>query len=339
MSLDPTGEVRLNFQKNAPQRPQRTIFEPRWRLTSLRELTLRRHGFPDHVINDTVRRQMGHAGYILGRQSMSVHFEVSPGAGRRTVCWLVGVVLLGAAAPVAAAEFTIGLGAALAPDYEGSEDYEAAPNWVFRANNLYDPATYVALQGTRLRSNFVPHPQLRAGLSGRFVGERDDVDNGAVDDLDDTDAALMLGAGIGRDFLPEPALGLTLAVDLVYDVANDNGALVTPYLAYFNALPDTPWSVGLELSTTWADEDYMSEQFGINGNNAARSGLDQFDADEGFKDVGLGGQVSYRFTDSWSTTVAGQYKLLVEDAADSPIVDDEGSEHQFVLGATVNFHF
>jgi outer membrane scaffolding protein for murein synthesis (MipA/OmpV family) len=97
--------------------------------------------------------------------------------------------------------------------------------------------------------------------------------------------------------------------------------------------------MGLELSTTWADDDYMEEQFGINANNAARSGLDQFNADEGFKDVSFGGQVNYRITDSWSTSFAGQYKLLVEDAADSPIVDDEGSEHQFVLGATVNFHF
>jgi outer membrane scaffolding protein for murein synthesis (MipA/OmpV family) len=30
---------------------------------------------------------------------------------------------------------------------------------------------------------------------------------------------------------------------------------------------------------------------------------------------------------------------MVEDAADSPVVDDEGSEHQFVAGVTVNFHF
>ena len=83
----------------------------------------------------------------------------------------------------------------------------------------------------------------------------------------------------------------------------------------------------------------MSEQFGISANDSARSGLNQFNADEGFKDVGVRGQVTYRFTDSWSSTFAAQYKLMVEDAADSPVVDDAGSEHQFVAGVTVNFHF
>lgn len=241
--------------------------------------------------------------------------------------------------PAAAADFTIGLGAALVPDYEGSEDYEAAPSWVLSATNLYDPATYVALRGTQLRSNFVPHPQLRAGLSGLFVNERDDVENDRVDNLDKTDPALLLGAGIGWDFLPQPAQGLTLAVDLMYDVANSNGGVIVPYLAYTDAMTGTPWSIGAELFTTWASEDYMSEQFGIDAGDAARSGLDQFDADDSFKDAGLRGQVSYRFTESWSSTFAAQYKLLLEDAADSPVVDDEGSEHRFVASVTVNFHF
>ena len=258
---------------------------------------------------------------------------------RFTAALLAGAALVAVAQPAAAAEFTIGLGAGLAPDYEGSEDYEAVPSWVFGANNLYDPATYVSLRGTQLRSNFVPHPQLRAGVSGLYVGERDDVENDRVDDLRKTDAALLLGGGVGWDFLPQPEIGLTLAVDFMYDVANGNGGLVTPYLAYANALPGTPLSVGAELFTNWASEDYMSEQFGISANDSARSGLNQFNADEGFKDVGVRGQVTYRFTDSWSSTFAAQYKLMVEDAADSPVVDDAGSEHQFVAGVTVNFHF
>jgi outer membrane protein len=239
----------------------------------------------------------------------------------------------------AATDFTIGLGAGLAPDYEGSEDYEAVPSWVFSANNLYDPATYVSLRGTQLRSNFVPHPQLRAGVSGLFVGERDDVENNRVDDLRSTDAALLLGGGFGWDFFPQPELGLTLAVDLMYDVANSNGGIVQPYLSYFNALPGTPLSVGAELFTTWASEDYMSEQFGISASDSARSGLNRFNADEGFKDAGLRGSVTYRFTDSWSSTFAAQYKRMVDEAADSPVVDDEGNENQFFAGVTVNFHF
>src|SRR3954451_9076527 len=33
--------------------------------------------------------------------------------------------------------YTLGLGVALAPDYEGSDDYRAAPLWNLRAGNLW----------------------------------------------------------------------------------------------------------------------------------------------------------------------------------------------------------
>ena len=273
---------------------------------------------------------------------MTVHLQVSPVVGRRgrrAIGLLAGAALIGLAQPAAAADVTIGLGAALAPDYEGSEDYEAAPSWLLVVNNLYHPATNVTLRGPQLRSNFVAHPQLRAGVSGLWVPERDDVDDARVDRLRSTDTALMLGGIVGWDFFPQRELSLTAAVDLTYDVANNNGYMITPHVAYANALPGSPLSVGAELFTTWVSEDYMDEQFSIDANNAARSGLDQYSADDSFKDVGLRGNVTYAFTDSWSTTVAAQYKLLVEDAADSPIVDDQGSEHQFVAGVTVNFKF
>jgi hypothetical protein len=54
MNIDPTGEVRPTFQKMAPQRTQRTIFEPRWRLPTPREAILRRHEFPGGVIEGTL---------------------------------------------------------------------------------------------------------------------------------------------------------------------------------------------------------------------------------------------------------------------------------------------
>src|SRR3954462_3277897 len=37
--------------------------------------------------------------------------------------------------------YTLGLGVALAPDYEGSDDYRAVPLWNLRAGNLYHPDT------------------------------------------------------------------------------------------------------------------------------------------------------------------------------------------------------
>jgi len=270
---------------------------------------------------------------------MSVHLGVSSGVRRRTVGWLAGVALIGLAQPVAAADVTLGLGPAVAPDYEGSDDYELVPVWQLVISDLYHPATNVTVIGPRLRSNLVAHPQLRAGIAGLFIGERDDVDDSRVDRLRSADTALMLGAIVGWDFLPQPAVGLIAGLEVLYDVANDNGTLVSPHIRYANVLPGSPWSVGTEVFTTWASDDFMTERFAISNADAARSGLPRFRADEGFKDVGLRVGANYRFTDRWSTTLLGQYTRLLGDAADSPIVDDRGNENQLIVGLTLNYSF
>lgn len=55
MNLDPTGQVRPNFQKTAPQRTQHATFEPWSRLPSSRKAAFRRHGF----LNDVIERILG----------------------------------------------------------------------------------------------------------------------------------------------------------------------------------------------------------------------------------------------------------------------------------------
>jgi outer membrane scaffolding protein for murein synthesis (MipA/OmpV family) len=99
------------------------------------------------------------------------------------------------------------------------------------------------------------------------------------------------------------------------------------------------WLLNGFVSSTWADEDYMSSYFGIDAADAARSGLDEFSADEGFKDVTFGGGVSYRLFDRWSVSAIATYARLIDDAADSPVVDDVGDENQFFAGALVNYTF
>jgi outer membrane scaffolding protein for murein synthesis (MipA/OmpV family) len=99
------------------------------------------------------------------------------------------------------------------------------------------------------------------------------------------------------------------------------------------------WLINAAVGSTWADEDYMSSYFGIDAADAARSGLDEFSADEGFKDVSFGAGVTYRLFERLSVSALASYALLIEDAADSPVVDDVGDENQFFGGALVNYTF
>lgn len=252
---------------------------------------------------------------------------------------LAAIMLLTAAGEAGAAEYTVGLGAGFAPDYEGSDDYEAVPAWLLSASDLYHPETYVSLAGPVLRSNLVPHPQFRAGLVGQWIDDRDDVEDDTVEDLGGTDTALLLGATVGWDFFAERPLSLTAAVDMRYDVGNGNGYLITPRLTYSNVWSDSRFSASAELFGNWASDEYMSEQFEVDAGAAARTGLDVHDADADFKDVGLRLSIDYRFVENVSATLLGAYSRMLGDAADSPIVDDRGDENQFFAGATVNYHF
>ena len=65
--------------------------------------------------------------------------------------------------------YTVGLGAVAVPDYEGSEDYEAAPLPVARIQKGHQ---YGNLFGTKLTSNLIPHPNFRLGPVVNYRGER-----------------------------------------------------------------------------------------------------------------------------------------------------------------------
>jgi MipA family protein len=234
--------------------------------------------------------------------------------------------------------FTLGAGAGVAPDYEGSDDYEPVPLWNLRAANLYHPKTFIQVVGPRLRSNFLPSDHWRLGLAGQFIKKREDVENDQVDELENVDASVMLGAVGGYDFLADPQQDLVLELEARQDVANDNGFLATVRGISGGRLTER-WRFDASVGSTWASEDYMSSYFGIDAADAARSGLNQFSADEGFKDVSFGGALTYRLFERWSVSGLASYTRLIDDAADSPVVDDVGNENQFFAGALVNYRF
>jgi len=234
--------------------------------------------------------------------------------------------------------FTLGAGLGVAPDYEGSDDYEPVPLWNLLAANLYHPKTFVQVLGPRLRSNFLPDDHWRLGLAGQFIRKRSDVENDRVDDLENVDPSVMLGVMGGYDFLADPQQDLVLELEARQDVANDNGFLATVRGVYGSRLAES-WRFDASVGSTWASEDYMSSYFGIDAADAARSGLDQYNADEGFKDVSVGGALTYGFFERWSVAVLGSYTRLIGDAADSPVVDDVGNENQFFAGTLVNYRF
>lgn len=232
----------------------------------------------------------------------------------------------------AIANTSLGLGVGMAPDYEGSSDYQAVPMLYGRYN--YGDGKYLLLQGTQLRWNLLSE-NIQFGPLVQYHPERDDVDNNRVDKMKKVDAAIEAGLFVTGKFGP-----WALNLDFAADVSDEyNGYLVTLGGAY-QAKISEDLRMTFNVYTTYADGNYMEEYFQVDPGNRGSSTLPYYSADSAeFKDVGLRVVTVYDITDSWSAMGNFGYKKLVGDASDSPLVDDEGDENQLFVGAMGVYHF
>ena len=233
--------------------------------------------------------------------------------------------------------WTIGLGAGAVPQYQGSEDYRAVPLWNIRAQNLYHPDTYAQLFANTFTSNLIPDSGLRLGPMVQYLLKRGSVDNDRVDDLQNVDPSLMLGAVLGYEFKLGERRGLLFEALGRQDVASDNGFLGTLQATYRMPL-GAAWSTSIGVETTYASDDYMESYFGVDSRDAAQSGLSEYEAESGFKDAGANLTLGYAIDEHWGITGIGAYRRLLNDAEDSPITK-EGDENQWYGGLLVNYRF
>ncbi len=261
------------------------------------------------------------------------------------VCGLAAICLLAFAAPSAAADdnlnaedklkLRMGLGVGTAPDYIGSDDYTVIPFPNFELSY----AGY-ALRSSRLgvEADLVGITGLDAGPIIRYDrGRSSSVDDSVVALLPEVDGSIELGGFVGAG-LPLSVIGL------------DNSSIITGRVEYLQGLggghegATIGASVGLvspvtdsltlisSLSTTYMSGSYADSYFDISAAGSAASGLSVFDADNGFRDVGITFVANYELNENWSVNGVGSFTRLIGDAAASPIVAERGSSNQFLGG-------
>ena len=231
-----------------------------------------------------------------------------------------------------AADISLGLGVGLTPDYEGSDDYAGAI--LPYASVAWSNHMAFDLLGNKAKFNLIPSSIWKGGLIGEYIGERDDVDDNKVDKLEDVDASLMLGGFFGFEYNNWSA-----SIEAMADVTDGNDGTIVRLNGGYRMPISNTWGVAFGVFTTWADEDYMESYFGINTVDSTNSGLSTFDADEGLKDVGLNFRVTYQPWQNWGFMGLATYKRLLNDAEDSPVVDDQGDENQLSTGVLVFYKF
>jgi outer membrane protein len=230
------------------------------------------------------------------------------------------------------------------PQYEGSDDYEAAfaPLASVRTSGGYGASLHPSTMRTyQLRADVLPSRTWSFGPLIQYRPARKHVDDNRVNNLQNIDGAWEAGAHFGYHLgidPQNPATSLGINLQFAADVSDtSNGWLLQPGLEYTTKF--TPqWFFNARLFSTYADENYMQEYFGVGASNVRDSGLRFYNADAGFKDVGFRLAADYQFSQSWSVGAAGQYIRLIGDAADSPVTK-RGSEDQLFGGLSVGYRF
>ena len=203
----------------------------------------------------------------------------------------------------------LGVGVAGTPVYQGSRDYRVLPlpaidikkGWFFA--NLRNGIGIEPINTTTIT----------IGMSAVYVpGYRHrDVPIG-VDKLSD---------GIGaRLFTSLRAGGFVATLGAVKIVSGGTrGTIADASLSYPVKL-SSRLTVTPTVGTTWADRKYNDGYFGISVAESLASGLSQFRAGSGFKDVSGALTASYRLTDRISLSVTGTVSTLLGAVKDSPLV-------------------
>lgn len=230
----------------------------------------------------------------------------------------------------------IAVGPGATPEYDGADTLRVIP---FVAGDVRWNGLDVQVRGLSGRVDAASDPRLAFGPVVNIRLGRDDVD-GPVGDLGDIDAAIELGGfiayrfGGGRDGQG----ALTSELSLLQDVSDSHdGFLATAGVSYA-AVRRRSLAVDFDLRATWVDEDYSVTYLGVDAVGAAASGLSEYRPGSGVRDIGLGVNAAYWFTPQLGLVGRAGASYLLDEAADSPIVED-GDRWQPTVGLALAYRF
>ncbi|MBU2958439.1 MipA/OmpV family protein [Paracoccus sp. 1_MG-2023] len=213
----------------------------------------------------------------------------------------------------------LGIGAAVGPEYPGSDEGEVSP-WIIWRNSGFGNSVGGSAQGLSFAPSF------------GTVGDRDTGDYPELSGLDDIDRAYELGLRVSYGMGPVTAFGsLRRGFDGHEGLTGEIGAKYRTQLTERLTL----WS-GAEL--VYGDDEFNNTYFGVTAAESAASGLDETQPGGGLNEAALTFEAKYAMTETTSLLGEIRYGKLIGDAADSPVVQEE-YQPSLRLGVTRRFTF
>jgi outer membrane protein len=231
----------------------------------------------------------------------------------------------------------LGLGPAISPDYEGSDDYKvrAAPLVSLRYKDL------ITVNNNNVRVNLFGFDKLvklnkhfKAGPLIRIYSGRDENDNPDLAGLGDTGTSVELG--IFGSYSRGPA---RTRIRIFHDVAHGYSGTRIIGDVRLVLLKTDKIAVTGSINSTWVDNNYMDTFFSVNQAQSLASGLPVYNAGSGIKDTGIEIVANYELSRRWAFMANANYKRLLGDAADSPVVSLRGSANQVTAAVFMIYSF
>ncbi|MDY6948300.1 MAG: MipA/OmpV family protein [Pseudomonadota bacterium] len=222
-------------------------------------------------------------------------------------------------------QWTVGAGAAVRPDFMGSDEYQGQPAPLIEIQL----GRFFARSGEGIGLNAIETETFRAGVTVNWMQGYDAED--APVGLNEVKDAL--GARVFASVRLKAAVATIAGTKAVTE--SERGLLINASLAYpirvTKRLAIVP-SVG----AAWADDDYMVSYFGVDPSEAAVSAFDPYRPESGFRDVSFRLAASYLITDRITAVAFAGVTHLLGDAADSPFVERQ-TQPLGLVGLTYTF--
>ncbi len=236
---------------------------------------------------------------------------------------------------------TVGLGAGIVPDYEGSDDYRIIPAGAIRGRVK---GISFSTRGLYLFVDVVPDGEGMGFDAGPIAGIRlnrsGNIKDDIVDLLPERNTAVELGgfAGISFKGLTNPYDSLGFRLDVVHDVANAHQSTVfSPNIDFSTPLSRTTY-VSASIGAEFVSNKYADYYFSVSPAESVLTAavLPAYNADGGMKNwktsLLMNHSLSGDLLHGFSVFGLGNYSRLTGDFKRSPIVSQRGSASQW-LGA------
>lgn len=243
----------------------------------------------------------------------------------------------------------IGVGAVGMPSYEGSDDRSISPvaGVLGRIHGIN-----ISPRSAGLALDFVPEPRnARVGFNlgpvFRYRGNRTrDIKDPEVKALGKLDGVFEGGVAISVTVhrLLNGYDSLTVGSDFRWDISGKGGGRgIAPGVTYFTPLSKA-LVVGGRVGAEFVDDRYAIYNYEVTPAGSAASGLPQYHARGGLKEINAGAFAAYdlsgNFLDGGFAIGAGaMYSRLQGSAAETPITSLRGSRNQWFFGGGVAYTF